>query len=67
MTNWIKISERLPNHNEWVLAFNGRDMCVCWSDVGCSDYLFMYGMSSQQQFNKVTHWMPLPEVPNEAS
>lgn len=63
MTDWIKTSERLPNHNEYVLAFNGHDMCVCWVNIGYTDYLFMYGTSSRQQFKNVTHWMPLPEIP----
>jgi hypothetical protein len=62
---WISVKDRLPNNNQWVLAFNGNDMCVCWTDISHHDYLFMFGLSHRSQFQNVTHWMPLPELPNE--
>lgn len=65
MSKWISVKDRLPSHNEWILAFDGEKMCVCWFDLSYHDYLFMFGMSSSQQFRNVTHWMPLPEPPNE--
>lgn len=63
---WISVKDRLPENNEWILAFNGKDNCVCWIDIGNNDYLFMYGMGSQCQFRNVTHWMPLPSPPKES-
>lgn len=65
MTKWIKCSERLPNHSQWVLAFNGHNMCICWVDISSYDYLFMCGMHGQQQFKNVTHGQPLPRPPED--
>jgi hypothetical protein len=63
MTQWIEVKNALPDNNEWVLAFNGHDMCVCWIDIHNDSYVFMFGMGSQNQFKNVTHWIPLPETP----
>lgn len=60
---WISVKDKLPSKNEYVLAFDGNNMCVCWTDIGSHDYLFMFGMNSRSQFKNVTHWMPLPEPP----
>ena len=65
MSQWISVKDKLPTHNEWVLAFDGSKMGVCWADISSYDYLFMFGMDSTQQFKRVTYWMPLPEPPNE--
>lgn len=60
---WISVKEALPEKNEWILAFNKKDMRVCWFDVSNTDYVFMIGMDSETQFRNVTHWMPLPKPP----
>lgn len=57
---WFRIEDKKPEHNDWILAFNGKAMCVCWFDKSSFDYVFMWGMSASQQFKNVTHWMPLP-------
>lgn len=51
---WISVEDRLPDHNQRVLAYRAesRDtfeefrMCCGWAIKG-----------------KITHWMPLPEPP----
>ena len=53
---WISVEDRLPDHNQRVLAYRAesRDtfeefrMCCGWAIKG-----------------KITHWMPLPEPPKE--
>ena len=53
---WISVEDRLPDHNQRVLAYRAesRDtfeefrMCCGWAIKG-----------------KITHWMPLPEPPEE--
>lgn len=53
---WIPVTERLPNRNDMVIAF----------------YPTMRGTSGEMQIHKAwamgdtcTHWMPLPEPPQE--
>ena len=61
MTNWISVKEKLPNHNQEVLATNGKTISICWADIGSHNYLFMINVHNQ--FTNITHWMPLPELP----
>lgn len=62
MAAWIKVNESLPNDKEYVLICyaGGIELAYCdrtrgtwWSDW--SDY----------PLNEVTHWMPLPEQPED--
>lgn len=65
-TRWISCSERMPDeNNRWVL-------CLCVSgamEVLKFDYT-MWNWDAQYpgrcyMENYVTHWMPLPELPEE--
>lgn len=56
---WIPCSERMPEHS-------GRYLCYCNGEVRILKY-----WRTQQEFQyggrkrNVTHWMPLPEPPEE--
>lgn len=58
-TRWIPCSERMPEHS-------GRCLCYCNGEVRVLRY-----WRTQQEFQyggrkrNVTHWMPLPEPPEE--
>ena len=67
MSDWIPVSERLPDYDTPVLAVDGasRDIFVAWrmedeNDPERGEWLWWdndgYGPS-------VTHWMPLPPIP----
>ena len=60
---WIPVTERLPELGSHVLACGGRgSVFVVRSD--CTEFGFgrMPGSSKYRSF---THWMPLPEAPQE--
>ena len=54
-SGWVKCSERLPKHGEMVLVFNGNSIEIDTLAIG--EFAFECWCDS------VTHWMPLPEMP----
>lgn len=55
-SGWISVKDRLPEKYGWYLTFNTRGMMhVTW---------FLLD-KSWDSINPVTHWMPLPEPPDE--
>lgn len=49
-TEWIPVTERLPEFNENVLVYSAHTGLIC--------------IDANIQFDRnVTHWMPLPEPP----
>ena len=74
MSNWISVKDKLPENNVTVLAYcektkkyfiGNRSCCyfskeAYWRHEGARGA--MYTVTS-----KVTHWMPLPEPPEEES
>lgn len=65
ISKWIKTKDRLPENNQIVLVLNEEgEMAVCKVEITEWNYFFvLYNTSHQITF--VTHWMPLPEPPNE--
>lgn len=66
MTEWIKCSERLPVHNEWVLSFDGSDIYIT-KFVQTTDGRHKIRSGnfelSDDFCDETTHWMPLPLPP----
>ena len=54
-TDWVKCSERMPEHGDMVLVFNGNSIEI--------DALAAGGFDFECWCDSVTHWMPLPEIP----
>lgn len=58
---WIPVSERMPEGMKTVITSNGFDIGQgwwdgeCWKSFDCHDVVP----------GKVTHWMPLPEAPQQ--
>ncbi len=73
MSEWISVKERLPEKGQFVLIIcAGSSIPISASyepgeyyewDENCN----CGGYGSEKHFyqNEITHWMPLPEVPNE--
>ncbi len=61
---WVSVEERIPNFGKLVIATDGTTYGVAWL---CSDCTWMVtmGYKSQSWFGrKITHWMPIPALPN---
>ena len=63
---WISVKDRLPDREVFVLAYSKREEYVImyytgyyWEGWELSD------SDSIQILHDITHWMPLPEPPNE--
>jgi hypothetical protein len=54
---WIPVTERLPEEQVDVLMTNGKYIFLGW-DIGNELY------SEDEPGDTVTHWMPLPDLPN---
>ena len=54
-TDWVKCSERMPEHGDMVLVFNGNSIEIDALATGEFDF--------ECWCDSVTHWMPLPEIP----
>ena len=64
MTTWISIKERFPEQDQTVLVTNGRSYAIAWFRKSNFDYLFMHH-NQWEQYRGVTHWMPLPNLPEQ--
>ena len=58
-TDWVKCSERMPEHGDMVLVFNGNSIEIDALATGEFDF--------ECWCDSVTHWMPLPATPQEVA
>jgi hypothetical protein len=56
MNEWISVKDRLPKKYGVVLAF---------TEYGDTNAVYYYVDKSWGHPDEITHWMPLPEPPNE--
>ena len=74
---WISIKDKLPhqmkgfNYSHHVLGFDGNTILVCYHLSEIDEYdktawvlAHGFGKDSSIIYLKITHWMPLPELPN---
>ena len=73
MSKWISVKDRLPEDGEYVLAYTipafhpiGNEVCKFMCDeVGNYDTGHFRLAHSADKRNLVTHWMPIPNPPEE--
>ena len=70
--NWIKISDQLPQENEYILISNGIDVHYGHLEspgyirhIKTKPYHFFAINEYCYPIEEFTHWMPLPEPPSE--
>lgn len=65
MTEWVKCSDRLPEKDIGILIFwNGNVRMAELQNTG-SHFDFFVSGTFYLDGEDVTHWMPLPEPPND--
>lgn len=57
---WIPVSERLPEENAYVLGFDKEN-----NDILVLKYSIGIWFPTEFPERNVTHWMPLPDLPQE--
>lgn len=74
---WIKVENQLPEHGQRVLIFQSFPkgtsfQTLAWPLIGCPWNVAEYGTygkgfigEKMNNLDYVTHWMPLPNPPNE--
>ncbi|EGE2357996.1 DUF551 domain-containing protein, partial [Escherichia coli] len=60
---WIPVSKRMPEPYEYVLVTDGFDGCEVMR-VNTDGY---WGPTKSLYPGGITHWMPLPEPPQEVN
>lgn len=56
---WISVKDRLPEPNQDVLAIHSEGII----DINFLDHYT--GFLFENLYGEITHWMPLPEPPEE--
>lgn len=65
MNEWISVKNRIPEYNTEILIIDGEYIRIgdCWENHCAIDDEPKQYFSSSDGYMKVTHWMPLPELP----
>ena len=63
MPRWIPVTERLPEDTTEVLVCSG--IFAPFTEVAFYDGLWYSAWDGETEIESVTHWMPLPEPPEE--
>ena len=60
MNEWVKCSERMPEHSKTILVVTAFG--EYWTGYFDRNYVFW---CDETKVENVTHWMPLPEPPTK--
>lgn len=71
MSEWISVKDRLPEEDVSVLVFGSSGLFIGSYDYG-NKYMESYWSSEKykhiectEDYEPVTHWMPLPQPPKD--
>lgn len=65
MNEWISVKDRVPESGVNVLVTDGIHMMVTWCEYIDNECLWVDNFYEyvNVRFKEVTHWMPLPTLP----
>ena len=63
MTEWINVKDKLPEYNEWVLAYPTKKNGVAMGFLSKTAGEWVTAQITDW-WQQPTHWMPLPEPPD---
>lgn len=64
---WISINDKLPEQNQEVLTCRGRcigNLINVYTYMGDNKWEDNYGYWNSAEGEGITHWMPLPKLPD---
>ena len=69
-SDWISVDERLPNDDEWVLAYSNNSnihvvMRTKWEDTK-DEFFYLWEFQDLDGYlsdEEITYWQPLPQPP----
>lgn len=62
---WISVKDRLPERLEQVLIYSERGIEFAYLLINLDVFMINNTIRSDKNFVKITHWMPLPNRPQE--
>ncbi len=65
MNKWISVKDELPPIETHIILYNGDVIFGLYSDDWHGKNYFTTNFEQFLGVEDVTHWMPLPEPPNE--
>ena len=63
ITEWISVNDCLPEDGTWAIFTNGKVASVERFKVDAENHFYPPGIWFD--FDRATHWMPLPKLPND--
>lgn len=66
MSKWISVEDRLPDHSGWYIVtgtYIDYELAYFNPQFGWDD-IYNYSEIGEHVNYEITHWIPLPELPN---
>ena len=63
MSEWIKVSDEKPPVFEWFIGYGDDIEFILINESG--EFFVWEGSRVPYFGSEITHWMPIPEVPND--